>query len=281
VGLMLLGAHESISGGVFNSLKFAESDGCECLQIFTKNANRWVAKPYSDKDVNKFKVSAENLGFDRICAHSAYLINLCSPKKETEEKSVKCFIDELSRCDQLNVPFYVMHPGSHLGIGEQEGLNKIVLNIDRVYSEYHFNVMTLLEVTAGQGSNLGYKWEHIDYIIQNSKFPEKIGVCLDSAHMYAAGYDLKSRYDEVIDTFLTNFKDKIKVFHLNDTNKECGSKIDRHAYIGRGLLGLEFFEKLVNDERLDGVLGILETPFDEDKSYKNQLDILKSLRRQK
>ncbi|MGA1845715.1 deoxyribonuclease IV [Deferribacter abyssi] len=278
-GFLLIGAHESISGGIFKSIDFANSNGGECLQIFVKNANRWESKPLLKDFVNLFIEKAMKFGFDKICAHSSYLINLCSPKKETEVKSIKCFIDELLRCEQLKIPFYIMHPGSHLGKGEDYGLKKLVNNIDRVYSEYCFNTMLLLETTAGQGTNLGYKWEHIHYVIEHSKFSEKIGICLDSAHLYAAGYDLKNNYDDVLELFLSKFGNKIKVFHLNDTNKSCGSRVDRHEYIGRGILGLEFFEKVVNDKRLRGVLGILETPINKEETYKEQINILKSLRR--
>ncbi|KAA0258263.1 deoxyribonuclease IV [Deferribacter autotrophicus] len=277
---MFIGAHESIAGGVYKSINFAISDGDECLQIFVKNASRWKAKPLTVNDINRFIEKARIFGIDRICAHSSYLINLCSPRKDTEEKSIECFIDEMSRCEQLKIPYYVMHPGSHLGEGEEYGLKKLVNNIDKIYSEYNFDVMLLLETTAGQGTNLGYKWEHIHYVIEHSKFSEKIGICLDSAHLYAAGYDLKNNYDEVIDLFISKFGDKIKVFHLNDTNKNCGSRVDRHEYIGRGILGLEFFEKVVNDKRLGGVLGVLETPIDNDETYKVQVEILKSLRRE-
>ncbi len=276
---MFLGAHESIAGGIFNGIKSAVEDGAECVQVFVKSSNRWSDKPLKDNDIEKYFSALEDakLSPDKVCAHSSYLINMAA-EGETFEKSYASMKEELDRCDRLKIPYYVIHPGSHLGAGVEEGLKRVIDFVDRLYTENDFKVMTLFETTAGQGTNLGSNLEEIDFLINSSKFKDRLGVCLDSCHLYSAGYDILYNYDEVFDVILGMFGDKVKVFHINDTKKQLGSRVDRHELIGKGLLGIDFFKKIVNDKRFENMLGILETPISDTQTYKDELDILKKLR---
>lgn len=273
---MLIGAHESISGGVSKAILRAVDDECEAVQVFVKNSNRWTAKPLEKDEIAKFKQLTEKYGI-KVCCHSSYLINMATGNTETRQKSFESMSDELNRCDDLGIKYYVIHPGSHLGEGDVYGINKIVEMLDEIYKQ-DFSAMTLLEITAGQGSNLGYKSEHLEKIIQSSKYPEKIGICLDSCHMYSAGFDIVDKYEEVFEELFKKFPDKIKVFHLNDTKKPLASRLDRHELLGKGIIGLDFFKKVVNDHRFNDVLAILETPIGEKDTYLNEVRLLKSFR---
>lgn len=274
--IMRIGAHKSISGGIYKSFERALHDGCEALQVFTKNSNRWVGKELSDKEVTKFIEESEKFGTENISAHASYLINLACPNEETHEKSILSFKDELERCEKLCIPFYVIHPGSHLKEGVEYGLNKIVDTVDAVYSEYPYNVTVLYETTAGMGTNIGSRLEDIHYLIEKSKFSDKLGICLDSCHMYSAGYDFVNDYDCVFNKLFGLFGEKVKVFHLNDSKKPYNSRLDRHELIGQGTIGEDFFKQVINDSRFKNVLGILETPVDDD--YTNEIKLLKSYR---
>lgn len=275
---MKIGAHQSISGGLYKSIDRALADKCECLQIFVKNANRWVAKDLSDKDADKFKKELAIFGNKNICAHSSYLINLASNKEETYNKSMISLADELGRCDKLNIPYHVMHPGAHLGQGEDIAISRIAASIDRVYSEHNFRAMLLLETTAGQGTCVGHKLEHLEEIIDKSKLSDNIGICLDTCHLFVAGYDLKLKYEQIVNEIISRFGNKVKVCHINDSRKELGSRVDRHDLVGQGFIGEEFFINLINDNRLENVLGILETPIGKDTTYLDEIFVLKNLR---
>jgi len=271
---MLIGSHQSITKSIELSIKRALADNCECLQIFVKNNNRWEGKPLADDEVVRFKGALKESGL-KVCAHSSYLINLASFKDDTYEKSVICYNEELSRCDKLGVPYYVIHPGSHLDHGEEAGIKRIAETIDKIYNN-GYECMTLLEMVAGQGSNIGYNIQNMLDIIDASAFRDKIGICLDSCHIFAAGYDIKDDYDSVFNELFDAFGDKIKVFHLNDSKKPLGSRRDRHELVGKGEIGEEFFKKVVNDNRFNDILGILETPVAE--NYKQEIETLKSYR---
>lgn len=273
---MILGAHESISGGVEKSFPLASHDGCESLQVFVKSSNRWASKPFTDKNISEFRQSAEKFGFANLTAHSTFLVNLSSDKPENVEKSIACLADELTRCDTLGIPYNVMHPGAHMGLGEGVAIASIAANLDAVYDAHNPDAMVLLETTAGQGSSIGHTLEHIAAIIDKCKHGDKIGVCLDTCHMFSAGYDIKDDYEGVFSKFHATFGDKIKVIHLNDTKHELGSRKDRHELIGDGFIGKEAFVRLVNDSRFKNTLGILETPVE--ANYKSELDKLKSYR---
>jgi deoxyribonuclease-4 len=278
--MLIIGAHESISGGIYKSIERGLQDDCECIQIFVKNSNRWLGKPISEMDIEKYNEILSNVNMP-VCCHSSYLINMASSKPDIREKSCKSMVDELERCEKLGIKYYIIHPGAHLGIGEKKGLDLIVEMIDTIYFENNFNTHILLEITAGQGTNLGYKVEHLLYILEKSKYENKLGICLDSCHMYSAGFDILNRYDEVFDNLFQTFPNKIKVFHLNDSKKPLGSRVDRHDLIGKGVLGIDFFKKVVNDERFKDILGILETPIESDETYKEEVALLKSLRTRK
>jgi deoxyribonuclease-4 len=275
---MFLGAHESIAGGIYKSVLRAKEDGCEALQIFVKNANRWIGAPLADEFKEKFVIEAKNFGTNQICAHSTYLINLASINEEIYIKSIECYRNELTICDALQIPFYIIHPGSFRNSTLRSGITKVGQSIEMVYERNDYKVMTLLETTAGQGCSIGCRLEHLSEIIYTNPFEKKLGICLDTCHMYAAGYDIVNNYEAIIEEVLINFKEKCKVIHINDTKIKCGARKDRHERIMEGVLGKDFFTKLVNDERLSDTLGILETEKDPVVSYKRQLSILKSLR---
>jgi len=203
---------------------------------------------------------------------------MASVKSDIREKSYLSMVDELKRCDQLNIKFYVIHPGSHLGVGEDEGVKLVAEMIDKAYEENGFEASILLEITAGQGTNLGYKLDHFEKIFDISKYTHKLNICLDSCHMYSAGFDIVNEYDKVFDEIFSKFGDKIKVFHLNDSKKGFASRLDRHELLGKGTIGIQFFRRALNDKRFDNVLGILETPVLEGETYKGEIEILKSLR---
>lgn len=274
---MLIGAHESISGGIYKAFERGSSDGCECMQVFVKNSNRWTAKPFIDKEIEKYFEFSDKYKLP-VCCHSNYLINMASAKSDTKEKSYLSMVDELKRCDQLNIKFYVIHPGSHLGVGEDEGLKYVAEMIDKAYDENNFEASIVLEITAGQGTNLGYKLEHFEKIFDMTRYADKLNICLDSCHMYSAGFDIVNEYDKVFDEIFSKFGEKIKVFHLNDSKKDFGSRLDRHELLGKGTIGLEFFKRVVNDKRFENIFGILETPILEGETYKGEIEILKNLR---
>lgn len=274
--MMRIGAHQSIGGGIFNALIDANNDTAQALQIFTKSSNQWNGKPLDDETVDKYMELAKPFGVKNIVAHSSYLINLASMTEETLAKSKVAVADELARCDKLMIDYFVMHPGSHGGSGVDIGVTKIVDALDEIYANGNFNAITLLETTAGQGASVGSKFEDIKAIIDKSDNKTKLGVCLDSCHIYAAGYDIVNDYEGVISTLFDMFGDKIKVIHINDSKKELGSKVDRHACLGQGFIGEGFFRNMMNDKRFESVLGVLETPIEKGDTYKREIELLRS-----
>jgi len=262
----LLGAHVSVAGGLANAFANGLAVGCTALQIFTKNANRWQAKPITDEDATAFRNAWLQSGIGPVTAHDAYLINLASPKDDVWEKSKNALHDELHRCAQLGISGLVMHPGAHLGAGEGAGLQRIRQAFEEILPESPPEVRLLLENTAGQGSYLGGDFAHLAALLEG--FDEKrFGVCFDTCHAHTAGYDLSTA--ESYDKVMTEFDrlvgvEKIMAFHLNDCLKPCGSKVDRHAHIGQGTIGREGFASLMRDERFVGVPMVLETPKGDD-----------------
>ena len=232
----LLGAHESVSGGLHNAFDHIESVGGESLQIFTRNQRQWHAPPLTREEIKAFRDRWEKAGNMPVVSHASYLINLGSSKKEQAAKSVKSFTAELNRCDELNVPWVVIHPGSHGGDGLEKGLANIVHNLDKVFAAAGeaSQVKVLLETTAGQGTGLGSRFEELAWIIGNSKFSERIGICIDTCHIFAAGYDIRTRKG-YIQTFKecseTVGLERVLFFHLNDSKKDVGERVDRHAHI--------------------------------------------------
>ncbi len=259
-----IGAHMSIAGGVSRALDRGEELGLDTIQIFTKNANQWTGRPISDEEQDRFKRRKEETGIDPVIAHDSYLINLASPDREMFQRSLDAFEDELLRCHCLEVPWLVMHPGAHLKTGEARAIVQIGKAIKVALLEQNeTEVGVLLETTAGQGTQIGYRFEHLRDIMREIDLPERVGVCLDTCHIFAAGYDIRSReaYERTMDEF-----DKIvgleylQVIHVNDSKRELGSHVDRHEHIGRGQIGEEAFSFFLNDARLWDLPFILETP---------------------
>ena len=279
---LLIGAHMSISGGVEKSLIRGESVGCKTIQIFTKSSNQWKAKNLLKEDIERFHNNKQKTGITNIVAHDSYLINLASPKDDLRQKSFEAFVIEMERCRDLGIKSLVMHPGSHTGAGEDNGLKTITDQFNSILNlTKGWDVNVLLETTAGQGTNLGYKFEHLAYIIDNVDQKDRLKICFDTCHVFAAGYDISNEegYNKTMDHFEKILGlDKISVFHLNDSKKGLGSRVDRHEHLGNGELGENPFRFIMNDARFHQVPKILETPkgkeMEEDKV---NLALLRSL----
>ncbi len=261
---LLIGAHMSISGGVFNAILAGEELGCTTIQIFTKNSNQWKAKELTPADVDKFSRHQERTKISPIVGHNGYLINLASPKDDAYALSQQAMLVELQRAEMLGLPYLVMHPGSHLATGEKQGLKRISGAIDWLHQKTKgYKVKMCLETTAGQGSNLGYKFEQLAEIIEMVKEDQRLGVCYDTCHTFAAGYDIRTKkaYQKTFKEFDQAIgHSRLKAIHLNDAVKDLGSRVDRHTHIGEGKIGLEGFKLLMNDERWQMIPKILETP---------------------
>ena len=260
-----IGAHVSTEGGVFNAPLRAHQIGANAFALFTKNQKQWVAKPLAEEDIIKFKNNCKELNFTpaQILPHDSYLINLGSPKEEGLEKSRKAFIDELHRCNQLGLDRLNFHPGSHLKeISEQECIKTIGESINIALKESE-GVIAVIENTAGQGSNLGYSFEQIAAIIDLIEDKSRAGVCIDTCHAFAAGYDISTEegFEKVFADFdrLIGFK-YLKGMHLNDAMKSLGSRVDRHSSLGDGILGITPFKMIMQDSRFNGIPLIMETP---------------------
>lgn len=259
---MPIGAHMSIAGGVGNALIRGKDVGCDVIQIFTKSSNQWKVKPLADGEVKEFQKKREETGIWPAVAHNSYLINLASPDMELNQKSVDTMLIEMNRAEALDLPFIVMHPGAHTGSGEEAGLKRIASALNILFDKTKgYKVGLVLETTAGQGTVLGNRFEHIRDVIDGVRDKERIGVCFDTCHSFVAGYDLRKRYDEVFNEFDKVIGlDILKAFHINDTLKGLGSRIDRHWHIGKGELGLETFRRIMTDERFKDIPMIVETP---------------------
>jgi len=263
----MFGSHLSIAGGMHNALLKAEEFGCETVQVFTKNQQQWKCSPLSSEHIQLWKDHAKRLKFKKTISHDSYLINLAATHPEFWRKSVELFIEELNRCQLLGIPYLVTHPGAHMGEGDEAGLRKVVAALDVIHDQIDSpDVITCLEVTAGQGSCLGCKLEHLAEIIARVKQPKRLGVCLDTAHLFAAGYDFRGRKYAAFKKELakTVGLSRVKVIHMNDSKKDLGSRVDRHDHIGRGKIGLEGFKPWVRDETWSKVPKILETPKEKD-----------------
>jgi len=277
-----LGAHVSIADGVQHAPQRGVDLGCTAIQIFTRNQRQWRAKPLTEQEITQFKINLKEQGFTppAICAHDSYLINLAAPDPSLLSKSREAFADELHRAEILGIPCVVFHPGAHKGHGETAGLKRIAESLDYVYDKFpQTSVLALLETTSGQGTTLGYRFEQLQQIIEMVAIPQKIGICLDTCHIFAAGYDIRTE-----SAYLNTFEQfdrilglsKLKVIHLNDSKKAFGSRVDRHENIGKGMIGLDAFRFIMHDDRLNGIPKILETPGG-DEWYTINLDILRKL----
>jgi len=259
----MFGSHLSIAGGMSNALVAAEEFGMETVQVFTKNQQQWKCKPLSGEAVADWKAHRDKLGWEKTVSHDSYLINLASPDAKLWQASIALFIEELSRCRILGIPYLVTHPGAHMGEGEPAGLKRVAAALDQVHKRVAVDgVVTCLEITAGQGSSLGYKLEHLAEIMVLVKSPERLAVCLDTAHLFAAGYDFRGRKYAALRRQIESTVgiERVKVLHLNDSKKELGSRVDRHEHIGLGKIGLEGFRPIVRDAAFKKIPKILETP---------------------
>jgi deoxyribonuclease IV len=257
----------SIAGGYYKAGELAKKSGCNCVQLFTKNNNQWRAKEISAEEAKRFRETLETLEIAHPVSHSSYLINLASPDAALRERSIEAMVVELQRAELLGLPWVVMHPGSHTVASEEEGLANVISALDAIAAQTRrLRAGVLLENTAGQGTNLGWRFEHLAAILAGVKKSDRLGVCLDTCHTFAAGYKLHTaaefkatirEFDKVVGLA------QLKAIHLNDSKRELGSRVDRHEHIGRGCLGMEPFRHLLNDRRFRRIPMYLETPKDD------------------
>jgi deoxyribonuclease-4 len=277
-----LGAHMSIAGGLHRAVDRAVAAGCGVLQIFTRNSNQWKGKPLSDDDVALFREKLAASGLHEAISHDIYLINLAAAPGEVRDKSLAAFRDELETCARLGIDRVIMHPGSHLADSPEAGLARVSAAFDRLFEDVpRFQGRVLLETTAGQGTNLGQTFPELRTIMDGCCYPERFGVCFDTCHAFAAGYDITSEegyratmeeFDRIIGL------GRLECFHFNDSKKGLGSRVDRHEHIGKGMLGLAPFRFILNDERFATIPKILETPKgDDDEMDGVNLGILRGL----
>lgn len=272
----LLGAHTSINGGFTKSVPLAQKLGFNAMQIFTQNNNRWEGKPIDDADAMLFRETAKDAGLDFVVSHNSYLTNLCAMDDELLRKSRQAFLEELKRCERLGIPCMNFHPGAHGGAGVEDGIKKIAESLNLAHQATPgYRVKSMLEATAGQGTSIGHTFEQLAAIIELVEEKERMSVCIDTAHIFAAGYDISTatgcdkvfrEFDEILGL------DRLECFHVNDSKKPQGSRVDRHEHLGKGTIGAEGFRFLMNDQRLRHIPKILETP-----KGKEQLEDIENL----
>ena len=260
----MFGSHLSIAGGLENALLKARELDMDCVQIFTKNQRQWRVPPLTDDQVDRWFDHQASTGITRAVSHDSYLINLASPDPAARDKSINLFREELTRCQRLGITELVMHPGAHMKAGEQPGLERVAAAFDQLHAELPgLDVVTCVEITAGQGTTLGHRLEHLAWIIDHVAEPARMGVCLDTAHLLAAGYDLTTTAGAkavVKETDASVGLDRVRVLHLNDSKTPRGSHVDRHEHIGHGHVALDAFAVFVNEPAFADVPKILETP---------------------
>ena len=277
---ILLGAHMSIGGGAHTAIERACAIQCTAMQIFVKNNMQWFARPLSREEIFSFLHHSQRAELASVFAHANYLINLATTNPQFHANSIRALSEELTRADQFELPFLVLHPGAHLGAGEEAGLNAIVASIDRVLRKVpKVKTRIALETTAGQGSCLGHTFEQIAYLIENVREPERLCVCLDTAHVFAAGYDIRSeagirkmfrQFDRTVGL------ERLAALHLNDSKTALGSRVDRHEHIGQGKIGLDAFRFIMRDRRFRKIPKVLETP--KNKELREDVENMKTLR---
>lgn len=297
VKMPLLGAHQSIAGGYHKAVEIGVETGCQVIQIFTKNTNQWRGKPIAPEEAQRFREAITASGIACPLAHDSYLINLASPDETLWKKSIDAMIDEVQRAGALGIPWVVSHPGAYTTTSEKEGLKRIVDALDEVLGQTRDeSANVLLETTAGQGTTLGWRFEHLAAILAGVKDNSRLGVCFDTCHVFAAGYKMSTQsdyratmkqFDKIVGL------DRIRAFHLNDSVKDCGSRVDRHAHIGCGKIGSEAFGWLLRDRRFrkaptvlgkktpigfSGIPMVLETPKGENDGVNWDIINLETLR---
>jgi deoxyribonuclease-4 len=278
---ILLGAHMSIRGGASIAIERARSIRCTAMQIFVKNNMQWFARPLTREEIRAFLNHVQRGELLSVFGHANYLINLATTNPQFHSNSIRALAEELVRVDQLELPFLVLHPGAHLGAGEEAGLKKIADSVDEVFRKIpKVKTKIALEITAGQGSCIGHRFEHLAHIIANVREPERLRVCLDTAHLFAAGYDIGSEsgvkktfheFDRVIG------RDRLVAIHVNDSKTQRGSRVDRHEHIGKGRIGLDAFRFIMQSPRFTKIPKVLETPKGSDLA--EDVMNLKTLRR--
>jgi deoxyribonuclease IV len=277
---LLLGAHMSIAGGPSKALERGHSIGCTAVQVFVKNNMQWFAKPFAEKDLNAYLLFPDRPKI--VFGHSSYLINPAGTNPDFLEKSIRALGEELVRADQLKLPFLVLHPGAHMGAGETSGLKRVSRSLDQVFKSAPKTTCKIaLEITAGQGTCLGCTFEQLATILAQSKHPERLAICLDTAHLFASGFDISSEkgfwntiksFDQIVG------RERLVAWHLNDSKAPLGSKVDRHEHIGKGKIGLAPFREIMNAPEFAAIPKVLETPKKEDlKEDVVNLGVLKSL----
>lgn len=259
---LLVGAHVSIAGGIEKAFARGKAVGCTAIQVFTRNASRWQAKPLSADAITAFRAARKDCSIGYVAAHDSYLINLASPDSALRDKSIEAFIDEMERCSQLGIEDLVMHPGAHVGQGAAAGMTTLIESFHRIFSEAPNDVRVLVENTAGQGTCLGSRFEELAEILE--RLPqENLAICFDTCHAFAAGYDLTSgggytatmaEFDRLIGV------ERLALFHINDSKKPLGARVDRHDHVGRGQIGPAGFAALMQDQRFLATAKIIETP---------------------
>lgn len=278
---LLVGAHMSIAGGLHLAFQRGKRVGCGTIQIFLKSSNQWKAKRLNKEDVLLFERARRETGIDPVLGHASYLINLASPDGGLYRKSLHAFVLELRRANRLGVPFLIIHPGAHMGAGAEAGLARVAGALRQALEAVPPPVSILLENTAGQGSSLGSRFEELARILESLKGPDRVGLCLDTCHAFAAGYDIRTAdgYERMVrEVGRLLGPERIRAFHLNDSRSGLGSRVDRHTHIGKGHIGLGAFRSLVNDDRFASVPKILETPKgDGDREDRRNLAVLRSL----
>jgi deoxyribonuclease-4 len=280
---MLLGAHESISGRLSRAVEHGIEDGCECIQIFTKNQTQWKDPEIDEAGAAEFIEARTRAGIRTVLSHDSYLVNLASDNAVTRRKSLQSLFSEMERCERLGVDFLVMHPGSHMNQGEKRGLALVAQGLGRVLGRFpRARTRILLEITAGQGTSLGCTFEQLAWIMRRAPSGRRLGVCFDTAHAFAAGYDFRTRksYRETFAAFDRIIGlGRLMAFHLNDSKKDLGSRVDRHEHIGKGFLGPGPFRMLLRDRVFRRVPAVLETPAWEDGSrgFRQNLACLRRL----
>ncbi len=281
--MAILGAHMSMAGGYYKAVETAHRDGCDCVQLFTKNNNQWRAKEITDDDVARFRTALAELKITHPISHDSYLINLASPDRELWAKSIDALVIELERAERLGIPYVVAHPGAYTTSSEKAGLKKIIRGLNELHKQTRgIRARCLLETTAGQGSNLGWQFVHLATILDGVKDPDRLGVCFDTCHVFAAGYpmDTEKEYKATMREFNKTVGVKqIRAFHLNDSKTRLGSHVDRHARIGGGEMGLAPFCNLLNDRRFRKVPMYLETPKGQEDGEELDVINLRTLRK--
>jgi deoxyribonuclease-4 len=277
---MLIGVHVSITGHIYESLERAHALGCNTMQIFSRNPRGWQSSSLAENDVKEFRRLKVKYGIDPVVVHIPYLINLATPDEDLYRRSINAYVEDAEQVDMLGAEYFVTHLGSHVGSGEDNGIERFSKALAEVVKRSKPKTMILLENTAGSGDGIGYRFEHLKRIIESQKDPSRIGVCLDTAHTFAAGYDIKSKAG--LEKTLKSFDkllglNRIKVVHFNDSLSEFDSHVDRHQHIGKGKIGLEAMRHIIRHPGLKGAAFIMETPKETDKDDKRNIATAKRL----